>query len=394
MTVWSKAVVAAFAIVVVLLSSCGGEEEPDREVEDLRATVESLQTASGQPTAVRSPTPPPTPASAACGLNKLAEASDAVVVVETPDGGGTAFFIENRHLLTNRHVVGGYSQVVIELADGTRLQAAVVSLSETLDLAVLRVSEDAPRVLVWGSTNDLQAGQDVFAVGYPFDARGQPVVTKGIVSRVGVSGGEALVQTDAALNPGNSGGPLLTACGQVVGVNTRKLKGSEGFGIAIAQADAQPEAELLVQGTAGRQPAPDLVTFDDPFEFCQNVSTIDWPVHLQPEGAGYVGNPSPFGSAEQAIAWRCWDGKVLGCYAGASGGACMKINASTEPPAELVSWCQANPDSFPPLAATGHNNAFEWACAGQRPVITKRLIQPEQIDGLGYFLGTWFLITP
>jgi hypothetical protein len=331
-----------------------------------------------------------------CGLERVNEAARAVVVVETPKGSGSAFFIEPSVLITSRHVVGPYRDVLIELQDGDQLPGEVVAISDALDLAVVRVHHSSQAVLAWGEASSLQAGEEVYAVGYPLGARGLPVVTKGIVSRVGISGGRALIQTDAALNPGNGGGPLLTDCGAVVGVNTLKLKGAEGIGIAIAESDARLESARLLEGTAGRSPDPARMTFTDPFEFCQHVGTIDSLFYRHPGWQSYVGNPWPFGSPGVGeIAWRCWEGKVLGCYTGATGGACMKINESTQPSPELAAWCRSNPnDSFPPNAATGHNTAYEWECVRGEPRITARLIPTQSLDGLGYQIRNWFLIFP
>jgi hypothetical protein len=164
----------------------------------------------------------------------------AVVVVETPAGRGTAFFVAPDTLLTNVHVVGNASTVTIRRSAGSTAIARVASLAPEFDIAVLKTTstEEHQATLPFGSAANARVGQEVIAIGSPLGTL-QNTVTRGIVSAVRKSGDVMLVQTDAALNPGNSGGPLLDRSGAVIGVNTMGYVGRQGLSFAIAIEHAQ-----------------------------------------------------------------------------------------------------------------------------------------------------------
>lgn len=135
-------------------------------------------------------------------------------VIVTPEG----------RVLTNHHVVEGASEVVVVLADKSRLTAAVLGSDPRTDIAVLQIASDGPfPFLPLGDSGAVQVGDPVVAVGSPFDF--QSTVTFGVVSAKGRRGLKSreiqdYIQTDAAVNPGNSGGPLVDLAGEVVGLNT------------------------------------------------------------------------------------------------------------------------------------------------------------------------------
>ncbi|WP_380165469.1 S1C family serine protease [Jannaschia sp. R86511] len=188
-------------------------------------------------------------------------------------GEGSGVVIDEQgHVLTNNHVVAtaaGGGQVRVTLSDGRVLAAEIVGLDPSTDLAVLQLA-DAPddlTVAELGRSEDVQVGDPVMAIGNPLGLSG--TVTTGIVSAldrpvttqsVGVASGEpvvtAAVQTDAAVNPGNSGGPLVDAQGRVVGINSSIAglsggSGSIGLGFAIPVDAAAAVAEQLIEdGTA------------------------------------------------------------------------------------------------------------------------------------------------
>ncbi len=144
-------------------------------------------------------------------------------------GTGSGIVIDrNGHILTNRHVVVGATRLVVELRDGTTATADVIGMDPGNDLAVIRASlpADSLTPAVFGDSGAVRVGEPVFAIGNPFGLGF--TVTSGIISGLGrESDGEpgghsirGVLQTDAAVNPGNSGGPLFNASGEVVGINT------------------------------------------------------------------------------------------------------------------------------------------------------------------------------
>jgi serine protease Do len=146
-------------------------------------------------------------------------------------------------ILTNRHVVEDASSVTVELSDGTTYEGTVVEISETDDLALIRIEATGLTAAPIGDSASLEVGQTAIAIGSPLGEY-TDTVTRGIVSALGrdievadestrtVVQLDDLIQTDAAINEGNSGGPLLDASGAVIGINTAMATSAEGLGFA------------------------------------------------------------------------------------------------------------------------------------------------------------------
>lgn len=181
--------------------------------------------------------------------------SPAVVGVSQRGSSGSGVLVRNDGVvITNAHVVGNARQVDVSLADGRRLRGTVLGRDPTVDIAVLRVTDRNLPAAPIGDSDGLEVGQQAIAIGNPIGL--ERTVTTGIISAVNRSprgfelGG--LIQTDAAINRGNSGGPLVNAAGEVIGINTAVIRGggseAEGIGLAIAIDTAKPIIDALRNG--------------------------------------------------------------------------------------------------------------------------------------------------
>ena len=155
---------------------------------------------------------------------------------EQPRGVGSGFIVSaDGYILTNHHVVDGASSIVVSLNDKREFKAKVVGSDERSDVAVLKIEGDGLPFLNTANSDEIKVGQWVMAAGSPFGLKN--TVTAGIVSAIKRDTGEyeSFIQTDAAVNPGNSGGPLVNMSGEVVGINSQILSNSGSFaGIALA----------------------------------------------------------------------------------------------------------------------------------------------------------------
>ncbi|MGE0028291.1 MAG: S1C family serine protease [Thermoleophilia bacterium] len=244
----------------------------------------------------RDPTPLPAPSADAAaaetdapatptgGVQRVVAASAPAVVTVTvgnaSNGGrlGSGFLVDRRgRVLTNAHVVDDATTAQVRFDDGTETDARVLGADESTDLAVLQVDRTAPGVtpLPLGRSGTLNVGDAVIAIGNPFGL--ERTATTGIVSAlkriITAPNGfdiQNVIQTDAAINEGNSGGPLLDAAGRVIGINSQiasESGGNNGVGFAVPIDTIRPVADAIIAGgtathawlgVTGRSVTPDI----------------------------------------------------------------------------------------------------------------------------------------
>ena len=168
------------------------------------------------------------------------------------------------YLITNHHVIENAQVIAVQTSDDRQFQASIIGSDEASDLAVLKVDATDLQPAEFGDSGKLAVGDRVVAIGDPLGAQLRGTMTSGIVSAINRDlevndRTMTLIQTDAALNNGNSGGPLINCYGQVIGINTMKLRSyysttAEGLGFAIPMAVAKPILEELMENgyVAGR----------------------------------------------------------------------------------------------------------------------------------------------
>lgn len=196
---------------------------------------------------------------------------DSVVSITYQSGSsgstGTGVVISDTgYIVTNCHVVEGATQIVVQLSDERKLQATLIGADKASDLAVLLVDAEELTPATFGDSEALRVGDMVCAIGDPLGVELRGTMTNGIISAINrdiTTGGRTmtLIQTNAALNSGNSGGPLINCFGQVIGINTMKIgdymsaSGVEGLGFAIPSTTVKSIVDqLIAQGYVSGRP--------------------------------------------------------------------------------------------------------------------------------------------
>jgi S1-C subfamily serine protease len=237
-------------------------------------------------TSTASTQPTPAPVTAGTEQDAIARVSPSVVKVEADDGVGTGVVVGSDGLIiTNAHVVGQSSRVHVALKDGQRLQAAVLASDASRDLATLQLEGARPPAVALADIDLLRPGQPLVAIGYALDLSGAPTITRGVFSTVRTGPSVDYVQTDAPINHGNSGGPLISLKGEMVGVNTLGLErsgGSQVVGINFAISSASIRQFLASDAGVARK--TDTVTAPAVSPQSPAVTRRVWVAHSDGQG--------------------------------------------------------------------------------------------------------------
>lgn len=261
---------ASVVLLVVLLAGCGSPSESATGGASIEPTASTAPSPSAAPSIVPSPTFTPTAAASVAeeldpeALAERLRPATVRVIAEfgatavSPEGlgagSGIVFDLQNGYIITNAHVVEGASVVKIALADSTRTRPArVLGRAQCDDLAVLQVDNtDGLAAAPLGDSSAARVGASVVALGYPlsFDLGNDLSVNVGNISQLQAQLGkfQDLIKVDAAINHGNSGGPLVNTRGEVVGINTLGFESAQNQNYAIAMSYARPIVEQLSQG--------------------------------------------------------------------------------------------------------------------------------------------------
>ena len=193
----------------------------------------------------------------------LQQAIPAVVRINTDTGSGSGVIIQTQgpagYIVTNHHVVQGSAWIEATVGDSTVYQAELLGADPGRDLAVLKICCGSFQTARFGDIVGLMPATEVVVIGYPHGMPGPATITQGIVSaiRFNTTLQSQVIQTDAAMNPGNSGGPILSLGGEVLGIITFKFMDSEGLGFAIPSNVVFQELPAL--WASDQQPPPALV---------------------------------------------------------------------------------------------------------------------------------------
>lgn len=261
---WRRFLPAAL-VLAVLLASCGLFDAVDTPPPPATAADGAVNTGAAPlltPSLVSATLAPALPSVA----EVVAQVRPAVVSIATIGtranyfgtrprvGGGTGFIVtEEGHVVTNYHVVEGSERIRVATDDGRTLEAELVGHDPRTDLAVLKIAEDGPfPTVTFADPDAIAVGDWVIAIGNALGLPGGPTVTVGVVGalertlRVGNSYFGDLIQTDAAINDGNSGGPLVSMRGEVVGVNTIVVSSAQGIGFSVGSFTSVPVVRSII----------------------------------------------------------------------------------------------------------------------------------------------------
>lgn len=213
------------------------------------------------------------------------------------DGSGTAWALDDQHLITNGHVVEIDTAPLLRAPDGRTIEATVIGRSMEPDLAVLRVDDDLTDHLTWADTSQLEEGQRIIGLGFPVPGSEFATNPGTLVSFQVDRGKRVALRTDASLDRGNSGGPMITSQGEVAGVITRMADNDDGFQnvpLAFTAEALRAHAELMISSPEILEPdctnAEMMSAFEDG---SWDWDSWDQPEVTVPEFEPYIPPPEP-----------------------------------------------------------------------------------------------------
>ena len=185
----------------------------------------------------------------------VAKVKPATVYIETTEGSGSGMIIDAEgYILTNAHVVEGVSTAKVKLADGSLYSAEVKGRDEIIDVAILKISGQNFPFVIFGNSDEIAQGNNVYTLGFPFGLEGDVSFKEGTISRRISDGDATYLETSAEIHPGNSGGPLVSHSGEVVGIN------SAGFGESVGGVTIGETIKLAIPINVIKGLIPDLKT--------------------------------------------------------------------------------------------------------------------------------------
>lgn len=211
------------------------------------------------------------------GISVLEPSNDSIFDLNVTQkwGIGTGVIVsENGYIITNQHLASRVNSIVyITLNNGKSVQGKVIWNEKNIDLAIVKINETNLTPILLGDSDEIIVGEEVIAIGNPLGMEFQRSATKGIVSGINrtlkieddVSSVimEDLIQTDASINTGNSGGPLINSNGEIIGINTVKISSAEGIGFAVPINVVKPIIEKLISNNKFSEAYLGLYAYDN-----------------------------------------------------------------------------------------------------------------------------------
>lgn len=275
---FSKLICAAAAVAVLTFTGCGGGEESTGEInKSVTEAVTEASPAEKSPSQISSARNTPAVRVAQSVGPAIVGITNRVVArdmfnrrFESTGWGSGVIFRKDGYIVTNNHVVSGTQELIVSLSDGRSFNGELVGADELTDIAVVKIKADDLPTAKFGNSDDIMVGEPAIAIGNPMGLEYRGSVTVGVISALNrtISSNDAVsfLQTDAAINQGNSGGALVNADGEVIGIPSVKIvsQGFEGMAFAIPINTVKEVVEDLVEKGYVARPYLGITPFDKP----------------------------------------------------------------------------------------------------------------------------------